>query len=307
MRSGNGCVQSDLHKVDHYVHAAPGKCRTRLLNEHVCFVVIQGREHSCVWRKGLAMLAACLFGATLGACGGGGSPVQPAPPASPTPAAAPIPALRPELKAAIEALFLGTGALAPRDGFSACPSPGRWTAFPRGTRVRIRVSTTVSPDKLAAIQDTASEIPIATNGAISASVEVVDDPDPRPGTNEVTSTANDDPVAQGCPFDRGCIQHVFQSAGVLRGGRAVQPRNQTTNAFAHDVIGHGIVGMCHIDGHLIGGPERSLMSGGPDVFSGDTAPRLSTLDIEAARAVYASSLNPGATRAEFVGAGLIDP
>jgi len=49
------------------------------------------------------------------------------------------------------------------------------------------------------------------------------------------------------------------------------------------------------------------MSGGPGVFSSQIALRLTGIDIQAIQAVYGSSLSPGAGRAEFVAAGLIDP
>jgi hypothetical protein len=66
------------------------------------------------------------------------------------------------------------------------------------------------------------------------------------------------------------------------------------------------MGMCHVDGNLIGGPGLSLMSGGPNVFSGQIALSLTPLDIAAAQAVYASGLNPGAKRDDFLRAGLIN-
>jgi hypothetical protein len=59
------------------------------------------------------------------------------------------------------------------------------------------------------------------------------------------------------------------------------------------------MGMCHIDGTLIGGAGNSLMSGGPGVFSNDIAIRLTTLDIQAAKTVYSWPLDPGAFRDEF--------
>lgn len=86
----------------------------------------------------------------------------------------------------------------------------------------------------------------------------------------------------------------------------MQPPDQTVNAYVHDVVGHGILGMCHIDGNLIGGPQNSLMSGGPGVFSGDIADQLSMLDIDALQVVYGSGLNPGATGDDFIQEGLID-
>jgi hypothetical protein len=67
------------------------------------------------------------------------------------------------------------------------------------------------------------------------------------------------------PSDNGCTIHDLAALGVLRSSRAVQTSSQTPNAFAHDIVGHGIMGMCHVDGNLIGGAGLSLMSGGPNV------------------------------------------
>jgi hypothetical protein len=207
----------------------------------------------------------------------------------------------------IEALFMGSGPLRPADDVGGCPQPGYWTGFPRGVGVRVRISTEVPAVSREAIRAAAEQVSAATLGALTATVEVVADADPRPGPFEVTATVVSDPVAEGCLSDIGCLLPEFVQPGLLRGARAVLPLRQTSNAFAHDVVGHGLMGMCHIDGRLIGGPERSLMSGGRGVFSDQISPTLTTLDLEAARAVYASSLSPGAVRADFVQAGLIDP
>ena len=88
----------------------------------------------------------------------------------------------------------------------------------------------------------------------------------------------------------------------LRGGRL--PR--TPNAFAHDVIGHGVLGLCHPDGSLINRSGVSLMSAGPNVFSGSIADHLTDLDLLATRAVYDIGLGAGARRSDFLRVGLIN-
>ena len=77
--------------------------------------------------------------------------------------------------------------------------------------------------------------------------------------------------------------------------------------FLHDVIGHGLLGLCHIQAAGIGGADHSLMSGGAGVYSGQISGGLTELDLAAIQAVYASDLSPGATREEFRQAGLINP
>jgi hypothetical protein len=41
---------------------------------------------------------------------------------------------------------------------------------------------------------------------------------------------------------------------------------QPADTYVHDMIGHGIMGMCHVDHALIGGNDKSLMAGGPGTF-----------------------------------------
>ncbi len=207
---------------------------------------------------------------------------------------------------AVEALFMGSGRLTPSDGFPACSFRNHWSGFPRGTAVTVRVSTTVSGNVRAAVQQALRQVPQATNGAIRAAFELTDDPNPMPNRNEVTLTFHPDPKSQGCPYKRGCTMHKFAKPGVIRSSRVVQPAGMPVNAYVHDVVGHGIMGMCHIDGNLIGGAGKSLMSGGPGVFSGQIAIRLTALDMAASREVYGSPLSPGASRRDFVRLRLID-
>ena len=205
----------------------------------------------------------------------------------------------------VEALFLGSGPVMPSDGSAACPYRRFWNGFPRGTDVTIVVSTLVPEAVTDALRAAVRQIHDATDGAIRASLTTTSERNPMPEANQVTFTLHPDPVGQGCP-KRGCTMHTFARPGVFRASRVVQPPGVPVNAYVHDVIGHGVMGMCHIDGNLIGGAENSLMSGGPDVFSGQIAVRLTPLDMAAARAVYRSSLAPGATRADFLDQGLIN-
>ena len=210
----------------------------------------------------------------------------------------------------IEALFLGSGPLTLADGSHPCPLTDYWKGFPRGTTVKVRLSTTVSEKVREAIEQALRQVPEATNGAIDATFELTEDANPMPERNEVTLTFHPDPLSQGCIFDRGCIIHRFESKdrpGIFRSGRAVQAADLPVNDYVHDVVGHGVIGMCHIDGRRICGPENSLMSRGPGVFSGETAIELTPLDVAAAKAVYGSKLDPGATRDDFIKHRLIDP
>ena len=85
----------------------------------------------------------------------------------------------------IEALFMGSGQLTPSDGFPAC-TINIWSGFPRGTTVTVRVSTIVSENVRQAIQQALQQVPQATNGAISTTFELTDDPDPMPQLSVTT-------------------------------------------------------------------------------------------------------------------------
>jgi hypothetical protein len=213
-------------------------------------------------------------------------------------------------KAFIEALFLGTGDLTPADGNHGCSATGWVRGFPPGIEIPVKVSTTVSSDKAGAIQYTAGQVSHATGGRMRARYAQTTDPNPLPAQNEATSTTHPSPSSQGCPGDGGCTIHQFVSnarPGRFYSSRAVQPAGQTPEAYAHDAVGHGVLGLCHVDGNLIGGAHLSLMSAGRGVFSGDIADRLTAYDLAAAQAVYAAGIESGDQRQDLIQAGVIDP
>jgi hypothetical protein len=219
-----------------------------------------------------------------------------------------------DLRDIIDALYFGNGPLIPRDGLRYCVSgSGRWITYPAGVTVRLIISASaVSAAAQQAVQRAAEQWIASTLGSNSVIVQLTGDPDPRPGNNEVTITLHSDPVSQGCSFDRGCTILTLR-ANVLVAARAlIGPSLASSSAaFAHDAVGHGGLGMCHIDGGLIGGARNTLMGGGPNVFSCPSpsdvciADGLTPLDAAAAAAVYASGLPRGAERSLFLAAGLV--
>lgn len=208
---------------------------------------------------------------------------------------------------AIQAAVLGTGPLVAQGIYYGCSYPGLWTSFPRGTSITVRVSTNVDSEARAAIRDGLSDVPAVTGGALSTVFELTSDPNPVPGRDEVTVAAHPTPTSFGCRRNVGCTLHEFRKPGVLHSSRVVLPLVQTANAFVHDAIGHGILGMCHVDAGRIGRAGHSLMSNGPFTNSHEIALSLSHLDMEVERAVWASALNPGANSKALVNAGLIRP
>ena len=215
-----------------------------------------------------------------------------------------------DMKDYVEALFLGTGPLVPTDGNHGCSATGWVRGFGRGTTVPLSVSTTVSSDKVAVIHGVADQVAVATAGAMQVAFGRTNNPNPTPGQNAATSTTHPTPVSEGCGGNGGCTIHVFVnpvSPGRFYSSRAVQPAGQTPEAYGHDAVGHGVLGLCHVDGNLIGGARRSLMSAGPGVFSGDIADRLTEYDLAAVQVLYATGLGAGARGRDLLNAGIINP
>jgi hypothetical protein len=206
----------------------------------------------------------------------------------------------------IDALFLGTGPLIPRDGASECPLQGLWSGYPRGSSVRLRVSGRVPVAAQAGLAAAIDSLGGATGGALTVALAVVPDVDPQPGVNEVTVTETLLPRTAGCPSDAGCVQYRFAGRGLLMGARVVAPPGRSVAAYVHDAIGHGVLGLCHLAASKIGGGDASLMSAGFGVPPGSGASTLTALDLEAIRAVYASSVSPGASRSAFLAARLVN-
>ena len=253
-----------------------------------------------VWARHLGAAFAALW--LLAGCGSGQSPTEAARLAESRRAEAET-VKTPDV---VDALFLGSGPLIPRDGSTDCPLQGFWSGYPRGTLLRMRVSSRVPGPAQAGLAGAVGSLAGATGGALTVNLEVTPEIDPQPGVNEVTVTEVALPRAAGCASDAGCVQYRFAGRGLLMGARVVEPRGRSVSAYVHDAVGHGVLGLCHIDARLIGGAENSLMSAGLGVSPGSGASTLTGLDIEAIQTVYASALSPGAARASFLAARLVN-
>jgi hypothetical protein len=264
-----------------------------------------GRSVDLFWRRRLAteLAAGVVSALLLAACGNSQSPTDPARLAEARRLDAGLAVKTPDV---VDALFLGSGPLIPRDGTTDCPLQGFWSGYPRGASVRVRLSSRVPGPAQAGISGAIGALAGATAGSLLVSTEVTPEPDPQPGVNEVTVTEVALPRAAGCSSDAGCVQYRFAGRGLLMSARIVEPRAQSVSAYVHDTVGHGVLGLCHIDARLIGGGENSLMSGGPGAPPGTGAPSLTGLDLEAIRTVYAAGVNPGAARSTFLAARLVN-
>jgi len=203
----------------------------------------------------------------------------------------------------IESLFLGSGALAARTTSIGCPRFGLWPTFPSGTVVRIRTSSLLTTAIVNALTAAAAQIPDASSGKLSVQIEPANEENPTPALNEVTVTVSANAQGLGCPLAQGCT--IFQFSGVNTfSARSILATAQPPAAYVHDAIGHGVLGLCHVDGNLIGGPGRSLMSFGTNIFSNQIAVQLTSSDLAATRPVFFLLL-PGSNFSDFARAGLI--
>ena len=220
---------------------------------------------------------------------------------------APPPVLTPFTRNYVESLMLGFGPLTPSEGTYGCPRLGRWSAYPAGTTVELVISQNVPSNAVTALNHAATAVNEVSAGQISIAISTTQDPNPLPGTNQVTVATSADPQSLGCGYPQGCTQLSFEpNAFPLRAARAILRTGQTPNAYVHDAIGHGTLGLCHVDGHLIGSPSASQMSYGVNIFSNQIAVELTGFDRTAALAVYGAGLPRGATRSDFLTAGLVN-
>ncbi|MEP7010057.1 MAG: hypothetical protein ABJC13_07020 [Acidobacteriota bacterium] len=233
------------------------------------------------------LFLAALLGA---ACGkNGGSPTSPPPP-------------NPAITRAnvIAALFLGEGPLRAAQG-ATCLDTGIWRAFPRGSRIRVRLSTALSNGERNNIDGFLADFRGLIAGAYQLVIETTPEEDPIPGLLEVTNTSlNDAGVDAFCrPGTGGCAKYVFQAPGILAGSRTVARHQFGGNVHNHELV-HGILGVCHLDGFQM--PDALMTN--PNSSSVGT---LNGAERQAIQAVMRSGLSGGATRADFERLGLIDP
>ena len=214
----------------------------------------------------------------------------------------------------IEALFLGTGPLeAPNDPLpcvNIAPGVTRGVlhGFARGANVPVRVASALSGSVQNLLREQVATIPVATVGRLNTTFELSADPDPPQRDSEIVLAFSPDTVRL-CGNALACGQIPFLSLGLMRSAKFTYSPTIGDVPAVHEVA--HLLGMCHVSAELIGGrPTNSLMgrfavlpTSGPPSHD----PRLTPWDIEALKAVYGSSLQPGAVRSDFVAAGLATP
>ncbi|HEV7671000.1 MAG TPA: hypothetical protein VGS22_20980 [Thermoanaerobaculia bacterium] len=200
----------------------------------------------------------------------------------------------------IAALFLGEGPLRSPQG-TPCPNTGFWRAFPRGSRLRVRLSTALSTGERNTVEGFLSDFRGLVAGTFDLAIETTTQEDPIPGFLEVTVTSlSNSAVDARCPpGSGGCTKITLQAPGVLASSRTVARHQFGGNVHDHE-LGHGILGLCHVDGFVM--PDALMATPG----SGSIG-NFNTAERQAIQAVMRSGLSAGATRADFERLGLVDP
>lgn len=209
-----------------------------------------------------------------------------------------------DMRLFIEALFLGQGSWAAPGG-GCLAGQGVWAGWPRGSLVTIRVSNDLSAIERDAVMGPVNQLDFATGGELRANVQFVEEPNPTPARGEITVAK----VADGCSATAaGCAIPTFDARGVISAVRILRvgPPNPGVGPYAHE-LGHGLYGFCHINSDTTIWKNPTGVHPSTVMGVGNNGGRLSDEDVAAVRAVFAAGLSPGASRAQFVAAGLINP
>jgi hypothetical protein len=214
-----------------------------------------------------------------------------------------------DMKDVIEALFLGTGRLA-RIGNPGCADTlQRMRGWRHPTRVRVVAYTSADAVTRAAIQEVLPTVQQVFEGKVTATYES------DPARVEPSDTAMNEIsvfMAEGARWRDFCANIVacartrsvegvrYTWAGIIFQRPYSVSVGEFTEAMAHE-FGHAF-GLCHIDFGRANLDQESVMDT-PD--RPDFKSRWADIDVHAFRLVHNAGLSPGATRQQFVGAGLI--
>jgi hypothetical protein len=198
----------------------------------------------------------------------------------------------------IDALFLGSGAYANPSDRGCFGS--RMAGWRDGTQVRVRVAASL-PSQVLTVAHATSVQAFEATGVISAFAET---------TTQDPLVANDNEIivveGTGCPAGAvGCAGPLRVTGSFFLAGRVtLVPPVQGAGATAHEV-GHALYGFCHVLNVVSG--EVTPWSRLTIMGFGGSGGQLTPSDVKALQAVYRASLRAGATRSDFIAAGLIDP
>jgi hypothetical protein len=202
------------------------------------------------------------------------------------------------LKQVIEAFFFGTGPLALQASAQTI-----WQGAPRGSTYQLLVKSSLS---LATVQQAIQQISSATNGQVTLTTTTID-------TLPASVQGHQILVWDDLAICSGIISPGNENVIGVTCGRFVDSSGFSGGIVALSISGRNLAvelhELCHavfIAQHIassLGGVD-TVMS--PVNFNGNSNIPFSPYELAAIRAVYASSVNPFSTRAQFQAAGLVE-
>jgi hypothetical protein len=144
------------------------------------------------------------------------------------------------------------------------------------------------------IRQVVSRVAEATLGNVNATALPTADIDPRPASDEVTVWGTTDPASLGC--SAGAVLCTFLPGLKSPFIHAARIVGQPNGNFPHE-LGHGVFGFCHTKNPNVFEKETIMVAG----FG------LTDRDVGIVQSLYRAGLGPGATRADLVKAGIVNP
>jgi hypothetical protein len=208
----------------------------------------------------------------------------------------------PELADVIEGIFLGSGPLAAGGCF---PRSEVWHSYPHDSTVTVVLSSTIDDRGQATLERAVADLETVLAGRFRLTIGRSLEPDPVPDMLQITSA--DVPASRiesSCsPGGSGCTTILSMEGPYYLSAQAIQEMGTFQRLKVHE-LGHAI-GLCHVKEERL--PSAAMVEHTSTLTA--TSPtaegRFSELELEALRAVYASGLEPGATRADFQRVGLV--
>lgn len=210
----------------------------------------------------------------------------------------------------MEALFFGTGPLADYSNRGCATQDERMVGWPEGSMVTITMTPTLSAEERAGVVGPAAQAREATGGAVTTTPELASDSDPPLPTGEIAVVkVSPDQVHMLCGSPKADLcAPIVQSFGVIRSARIIGPEvaGSDGGGYSHE-LGHALFGLCHLNPDSLVFRNRYGESPSSMMGAGNGGRRLTDDDMRAIKAVYAAGLRAGASRTEFIQAGLINP
>ena len=212
----------------------------------------------------------------------------------------------PDPRDVIVGLFLGQGPLRTSSGNVGCFRPGTMSGWRRGTNLRIIASTGLNSTQMRGVEEAARQMEAATDGQLTATILRTEESNPLPSFNDITVAAlSDETVNTLCrAVAGGCA--IADRAGEFGTMRVVVRQGANDVTTAHE-IGHAALGLCHMQAMPPDFGVNPIMSVAPDGNYHGRFGRLTEVELEAVKAVYAAGLRPGAALSDFRRAGLVSP